>query len=71
MLRVTEVKILPGDYPNKIYQIQAFADAKEDVTAGAEFVGMPSDAVMAVGSTVVTAKGEVAFLKSDGSWSWV
>lgn len=52
------------------YQCQLFADAKEDVTEGMEVIGMP-DGEMTPGSSVVTAKGEVAFLKTDGSWSWV
>ena len=60
----------PQTFAKRMYQCQLFADAKEDVTAGMDVIGMP-DGDMAPGSSVITAKGEVAFLKSDGSWIWV
>lgn len=53
------------------YMISAFADTKEEVTSGATFVGMPPDGIMEPGSSVITADGKVAFLKSDGTWNWV
>lgn len=69
MITVTGWSKQPGD-GIKEYQIQAFADNKAEVVPGAEFVGMP-DGDMQHGSSVVTASGEVGFLKSDGTWSWV
>lgn len=70
MIKVTGWARQPGD-PLDTYEIKAFADTKEEVTAGAEFVGLPENATMAPESRVITAKGEVAFLKSDGTWEWV
>lgn len=52
------------------YLISAFADTKEEVDSG-EFIGLPANATIAIGSSVLTADGEVAFMKSDGNWNWV
>ena len=68
MITVTNITKQPGDGINE-YQIQAFADTKEEVVPGAEFVGMPSG-TMQHGSRVVTSDGEIGFLKSDGTWNW-
>ena len=70
MIVVTNYSRQPGD-SLKQYQIQAFADTKTEVVPGATFEGMPVGGEMQPGSSVVTAKGEIAFLKSDGTWSWV
>lgn len=59
----------PGDTSNQ-YQIEAFADAKEDVTADMKIKNLPSDWELQPGSFVKTAKGEKANLKSDGTWEW-
>ena len=69
MITVTSISHQPGDSTDQ-YQITAFADTKEEVVPGATFVGMPSGE-MQHGSQVVTADGDVAFLKSDGTWNWV
>ena len=69
MITVTSISHQPGDFLNQ-YQITAFADTKEEVVPGATFVGMPSGE-MQHGSSVITADGDVAFLKSDGTWNWV
>lgn len=53
------------------YLISAFADTKEEVVPGATFIDMPTDGDMEPGSTVHTGDGNVAFLLSDGTWSWV
>lgn len=70
MIKVTSYARQPGD-PFDTYEVKAFADTKEEVTAGATFVGFPPNGTMAPGSTVDTAKGEQAKLKSDGTWEWV
>lgn len=70
MITVTNITKQPGD-GIKQYQISAFADTKEEVVPGAEFVGMPADGEMQHGSSVITADGDMAFLKSDGTWNWV
>ena len=69
MIVVTSWTRQPGDNVHQ-YQIQAFADTKEEVVPGATFDGMP-DGTMEPGSRVTTAKGEIGLLKSDGTWSWV
>ena len=55
---------------NNSYKISAFADTKAEVGTS-EFVGLPANATIEMGSTVMTASGELAFMKSDGTWSWV
>lgn len=66
MLSVSEIKISPDSTKAKV---QLFADAKTDVTteAVAEVVGRE----VQMGSSVITADGDIAFLKSDGTWNWV
>ena len=70
MIEVTSWTKQPGD-SLKEYQIRAFADTKEEVIPGAEFHNLPEGAVIQPGSTVVTADGDLAFRKSDGTWNWV
>ena len=70
MIKVTSYAYQPGDESYKV-EVKAFADTKEEVTAGATFVGLPEGYEMVPGSTVTTAKAEMAFLKSDGTWNWV
>ena len=48
-----------------------FADQKSDVTPNMTIIGMPDNYVLETGSSVLTASGEIAFLKSDGTWNWV
>ena len=48
-----------------------YADAKEDVTDSMEVIGIPNGYTLDVESSVMTANGEVAFMKSDGTWNWL
>lgn len=68
MIVVKEVK---RNYETKKAEISAFADTKEEVDAGGEFVGMPEGFDIEVGSDLMTASGELAFMKSNGEWNWV
>ena len=70
MIRVTSLKRNVGVDDNKVI-ISAFADTKAEVTSSATFVGLPKDAQIEQSSTIITASGEVAFMKSDGTWNWV
>lgn len=70
MIEVTGWTRQPGDM-GKQYQISAFADDKTDVVPGAEFHNLPEGAIIQPGSTIITANGEIAFYKSDGTWNWV
>ena len=67
MIKVTSIK--PG--LNNTADVTLFADTKSEVTTGMVIVGLPDGIEPAFGSSVITASGEVAFLKSDGTWSWV
>lgn len=58
------------DSDENTFKISAFADTKSEVGSGAKFVGLPDGATIEMGSTVMTASGELAFMKSDGTWSW-
>lgn len=55
------------------YKIVAFADTKDEVdtTPLADYVGMPKNATVEMGSMLYTADVDVAFMKSDGEWNWI
>lgn len=69
MIRVTSIS--NTDSNENVVKISAFADTKDEVVSGAKFVGLDDDAVIDMGSSIITAAGELAFMKSDGTWSWV
>lgn len=68
MIKVTEMK--NTDTNSTSYLISAFADTKEEV-AGGTFIGLPEGAEIEMGSNIITAAGEFAFMQSDGTWSWL
>ena len=68
MIRVTELRNTDTD-PNT-FRISAFSDTKAEVASGT-FIGLPTNATIEMGSSVITADGDVAFMKSDGTWNWV
>lgn len=67
MIKVTSIKMGLG---NKA-EVVLFADAKTDVSSSMVIVGMPEGIEPAFGSSVITASGDIAFLKSDGTWNWI
>lgn len=69
MIKITNIK--NTDANSDSYLISAFADTKDEVVSGAVIIGLPEDAEIEMGSSVVTADGDVAFMKSDGTWNWV
>jgi len=69
MIKVTEC--INTDTDGNSYRISAFADTKSEVTSDAEFVGLPAGATIEIGSDLITAAGELAFMKSDGTWNWL
>lgn len=69
MIKVTS--LTNTDTDENTFKISAFADTKVEVVPGAEFVGLPSGASIEMGSSLMTAAGELAFMKSDGNWNWV
>ena len=68
MIVVQKCSVNPA---NQEALIEAFADEKSEVFEGAEFVGLPNGCTIAQGSSVMTAKAEIAFRKSDNTWNWV
>lgn len=56
---------------DKTADVSLFSDTKSEVTSSAEIKGLPAGYVIAQGSNVITADGDVAFMKSDGTWNWV
>ncbi len=69
MIKVTEVQ--NTDLNMQTYRVTLFADTKEEVTDGAEIIGLPTGVSIEMGSSCLTASGELAFMKSDGTWNWV
>lgn len=67
MIKVQTIENTDAD--ENTFKISAFADTKAEVASGT-FVGLPEGATIEMGSTVMTAKGELAFMKSDGTWNW-
>ena len=67
MIKVTSIKMELGGYA----QITAFSDTKEEVTSGMTIVGLPFGVTPSMGSSVITADGDIAFLTSDGTWNWI
>lgn len=66
-VKVTNLKVGLGNKAD----VTLFADTKADVTDEMVVIGLPEGIEPAFGSSVITANGEVAFLKSDGTWNWV
>ena len=70
MVELTGWKKQPGDGLLQ-YQISAFADEKSDVGPGMVIKNLSSSWVLQPGSSIRTADGDVAYLKSNGKWHWV
>lgn len=67
-VRVTDMKLDPV---KKEATVSLFADARGDVSPSMTVDGLPDGYTVAQGSSVLTASAEIAFMKSDGTWSWV
>ena len=48
-----------------------FADTKEEVTGTLTIVGLPNYMQPDAGSILLTAKGDVALLDSEGTWNFI
>lgn len=71
MIKVEELR--NTDEKSTTYLISAFADTKAEVQSAAlsDYKGLPSDAIaIEMGSDVMTASGELAFMQSNGVWKW-
>ena len=69
MIKVQEIKNTDSD--SNSYLISAFADTKAEVATATDISGLPKGMKISIGSDVMTAAGEMAFMKSDGTWSWL
>ena len=56
---------------NDEIEVLLFADTKEEVSDDMEIDGIPKGKVISYGSSLITADGDIAFLKSDGTWNFV
>ena len=56
---------------NNEIEVLLFADTKEEVSDDMEIEGIPKGKVISYGSSLITANGDIAFLKSDGTWNFV
>ena len=65
------MKITNTDADTSDYKVELFADTKNEVTSDAHIVGLPEGTKIEIGSSVLTASGELAFMKSDGTWNWL
>jgi hypothetical protein len=59
------------DSVKKEMKVSLFADTKSEVSNDVNFEGKLTGYQIAQGSDVMTASGEMAFRKSDGTWSWL
>lgn len=66
MIKVLDYK--PNLTPKTVCTL--FADTKEEVGSAA-IVGLPQGVEPDTGSCVITAAGDIGFLKSTGSWQFV
>lgn len=48
-----------------------FADTRAEVTEDAYIKGWVSGYSIGAGSSIITADGDFAFRKSDGTWNWI
>lgn len=60
------------DMGDGTHKVELFSDTKEEVTdTPTGVIGMPDGTKIAFGSSVLTANGKLAFMKSNGQWSWI
>ena len=55
---------------NNEIEVLLFADTKDEVSSDMNIDGIPKGKVISYGSSLITADGDLAFLKSDGTWNF-
>lgn len=72
MIVAQEVKVMErtNGQPTKAI-VSAFADTKTEVTSEIEIEGVPDGCALVAGSSMLTANGDVALMKSTGEWNWI
>ena len=72
MVKVSSDKgIISRDDIKRTVVASLYADTREEVTANMTVIGMLVGYTLDTESFVMTAKGECATLKSDGTWEWM
>ena len=74
MVRVDNIETSYGN----VQKVNLFADSKSDISdvdmetgqTSMVIVGLDPKVKLTMGSMVITADGDAAFLKSDGTWRW-
>lgn len=69
MIIVQEMRNINSE--KKEAQVNLFSDTKGEVVSEAEIVGMLPDYKPSFGSSIMTAAGELGYMKSNGQWHWV
>ena len=72
MIKCLESPPIPAVGTN--LKVSLFSDTKDEVkddVSEMTIVGFPEGYDIDMGSSVMTAAGEVAFRKSDGTWNWI
>lgn len=68
MVKVTAISNM--DYINNKAVVSLMADTKSDISSDMDVIGLPTGFKIDFGSSVLTTAGELAFMKSDGTWNW-
>ena len=74
MVRVDNIETSFGN----VQKVNLFADSKSEISdvdmdtgqTSMVIVGLDPKVKLTMGSMVITADGDAAFLKSDGTWRW-
>ena len=66
-IKVQSIQLNPT---TKKANVSLFLDTQADINY-TEIDGVPADYTIEQGSSALTAAGELAFMKSDGTWNWV
>lgn len=69
MIKVVQVQALNS--VTKEADVGLKADTKSEVTTSAEIIGLPDGYTIGFNSWVMTASGDIALRKSDGTWNWI
>lgn len=68
MIKVMSITL---DAIEKKAHVDLFADTKEEVTSDMTVDQIPEGYEIELGSSCITAAGDLGFMKSTGSWQWV
>lgn len=64
------VSIENTDSNTNDFKVSLFSDTRDEVVPGAKIIGLPEGAGIEMGSDVFTSSGEIAFMRSNGTWNW-